>query len=379
MSDYIPYGRQKISDDDVDAVVEALRSDYLTTGPKVKEFERAFAEKVGAENAVAVSSGTAALHAAVYALGIGPGDEVIVPAMTFAATANAVVYQGGTPVFCDVDPETLLIDPADMVRKLTPRTKAVVSVDYAGQPCNYDIIENIVDQEDIALISDSCHSLGAVYFERNVGMLADLSTFSFHAVKNMTTGEGGMIASQDKTLARKMRAFRNHGIGVDHRARSKRGTFFYEMTDLGFNYRITDIQCALGLSQLKKLDGFIRRRQTIASRYDAALAGISNAKPLAVLPDRTHARHLYVIRIEKGRNEVFSKMRAAGIGVNVHYIPVHLHPYYQSKYKTSPGLCPVTEKAYDEILSLPIHPSMTDSDIGRVCRVLADACREARK
>lgn len=383
MSDFLPYGRQSIDEGDVGAVAEVLRSDWLTTGPKVEEFERAFAEFVGAVHAVAVSSGTAALHAAMFAIGIGPGDEVIVPAMTFAATANCVVFQGGTPAFCDVQKDTLLVDPALVEEKITPRTKAVIAVDYAGQPCDYDELRAVAGRHGIALVGDACHALGATYKGRRVGTLAGLSTFSFHPVKHMTTGEGGMVTTDDAELAGRMRRFRNHGIESDHRQRAERGTWYYEMTELGYNYRITDFQCALGLSQLKKLSGWVARRQEIAALYDKAFAEVPAVEPLARRPGRTHAYHLYVVRLDldrlrTDRNAIFKALREAGIGVNVHYVPVHLHPFYRERFGTGPGLCPVAEVAYERILSLPIFPGMSDDDVDRVVAALAEATAGAQ-
>jgi perosamine synthetase len=367
----IPYGRQYIDEDDIAAVTDVLRSDWLTTGPKVDEFEAIFAEEVGAGYAVAVSSGTAALHAAMYALRIGPGDEVIVPPMTFAASANCVVYQGGRPVFADVAPDTLLIDPADVVAKITPRTKAIIAVDYAGQPCNYDELQAISGKHNIPLVADACHSLGGRYRDKPVGSLALLNAFSFHPVKHITTGEGGMITTDDPDLAARMRVFRNHGITTDHRLRQTQGSWFYEMDDLGYNYRITDFQCALGMSQFKKLSAWIGRRREIARHYDEAFHNRRQIKPLLVGNEAFHAYHLYVVRLKfenakLNRDIVFKKLREKGIGVNVHYIPVHLHPFYRNAFGTTPGLCPVAETAYKEIISLPIFPHLPDDDIEKV-------------
>jgi perosamine synthetase len=367
----LPYGRQWLDEDDIAAVVEVLRSDWLTTGPKVAEFEQAFAHFVGTREAVVVSSGTAALHAAMYAIGIGSGDEVIVPAMTFAASANCVVYQGGMPVFADVEPDTLLLDPAQVEAKITSRTKAIIAVDYAGQPCDYDALRPIADRHGLKLVADACHALGGSYKGRPVGSLADLSIFSFHPVKHITTGEGGMITTDDPDLARRMRVFRNHGITSDHRQREQQGSWFYEMVDLGYNYRLTDFQCALGMSQLRKLPGWVARRQEIARRYGAAFAETPAVEPLGVREDVSHAYHLYVIQLaltqlQVTRAEVFKALRAEGIGVNVHYIPVHLHPFYRERFGTGPGLCPVAEGAYEQLISLPIFPAMTDDDVGDV-------------
>lgn len=364
---HIPYGRHWIEQDDIDAVVEVLRSDWLTTGPKVGEFERAFAHFTGAKEAVAISNGTAALHAIMNALGIGPGDEVIVPTMTFAASSNCVVYQGGTPVFVDVQANTLLIDPAAVESKITPRTKAIVAVDYGGQPCDYDALRKIATKHHLALVADACHSVGGSYKNRSVGTLADLSSFSLHPVKHITTGEGGFITTDNPELAVKMRRFRNHGISTDHRQREMQGTWFYEMTDLGYNYRITDFQCALGLQQLKKLPAWIQRRQEIAHRYAAAFAGSDSIRPLNVLPGLSHAYHLYAVRVPATeRARLFNDLRSRGVGVNVHYLPVHLHPYYREKFGTQRGLCPVAESAYEQLLSLPMFPRMTDENVETV-------------
>jgi perosamine synthetase len=366
----LPYGRQWLDEDDIAAVVEVLRSDWLTTGPQVTAFEQAFAELVGVKEAVALSSGTAALHAAMYALRIIPGDAVIVPVMTFAASANCVVFQGGMPVFADVAPDTLLLDPLQVEAKVTPRTKAIIAVDYAGQPCDYDSLQAIADRHGLALVADACHALGGSYKGRLVGSLADVSVFSFHPVKHITSGEGGMATTNDPDLARRMRVFRNHGITSDHRQRAEEGSWFYEMVDLGYNYRLTDFQCVLGLSQLKKLPAWIARRREIAGRYTEGFAGIPELEPPLALPDREPAWHLYVIQLNLkalrvGRAEVFNALRAENIGVNVHYIPVPWHPYYQ-KLGFAKGMWPMAEKAYERILSLPIWPGMTEADIDDV-------------
>jgi len=371
----LPYGRQSVDEADVEAVASVLQSDWLTTGPKVGEFERSFAAFVAAREAVAVSSGTAALHAATYALGIGPGDEVIVPPMTFAATANCVVFQGGTPVFADVEPDTLLLDAREVEAKITPRTKAIIAVDYAGQPCDYDTLRAVADRNSLSLVADACHALGASYKGRPVGSLSDLNTFSFHPVKPITSGEGGMVTTDDPGFARRMRIFRNHGVTSDHHQRAQRGSWFYEMVDLGYNYRLTDFQSALGINQLHKLPDWVMRRQAVARRYDAAFAEVSAVEPLAVRADVSHAYHLYVIRLDltqlrATRAEIFSALRAEGIGVNVHYIPVHLHPYYRERFRHRAGECPVAEDAYGRLISLPMFHGMTDADVADVIRAV---------
>lgn len=366
---FIPYGRQTIDDNDIAAVVDVLRSDWLTTGPAVERFETDICAYTGARHGVAVSNGTAALHAAMFALNIGPGDEVIVPPMTFAASANCILYQGGTPVFADVDAATLLIDPVAVEAAITPRTKAIIAVDYAGQPCDWDALRAIADRHHLALVADGCHALGASFKGRKVGTLADITVFSFHPVKHITTGEGGMAVTNDERLAARMRAFRGHGITTTASQREKSGAWFYEMTELGYNYRITDFQCALGSSQLKKLDAWIDKRNELAQAYEAALAEQNSIRPLKCREDVRHAYHLYVVRTP-GRDALFHHLRANGIGANVHYVPVHLHPYYRNVVGTREGLCPVAEAAYREILTLPLWPGMTEKDISYIIQKL---------
>jgi len=376
----LPYGAQWLDEDDIAAVNEVLRSEWLTTGPKVSEFERAFADFVGAQESVVVSSGTAALHAALHALEIGPGDEVIVPAMTFAATANCILFQRGVPVFVDVDPETLLIDTTDLENKITPRTKAILAVDYAGHPADYDRLVAVSQGHGIKLVADSCHALGATYRGRRLGSLADLTAFSLHPVKHITSGEGGVIATNDPQLARSMRCFRNHGITTDHRQREAQGSWFYEMQSLGYNYRLSDINCALALSQLRKLPAWVVKRQQIAKSYDDAFAHIAEVNPLLVRPRVSHAYHLYVVQFELSklhadRSMIFRSLRAENIGVNVHYIPVHLHPFYRTQLGTGPGLCPVAEAAYERIITLPLFPRMTQDDIKDVIEAVHKVCK----
>ncbi len=367
MSDltYIPYGRQSIDEDDIAAVVAVLKSDWLTTGPNVAEFEAAFQAYTSAVHAVAVNSGTAALHCAMYAAGVQSGDEVIVPTMTFAASANSVLYQGATPIFVDVLPENLLIDPEQVRAAITPKTKAVVAVDYAGHACDYVALRDICDKHNLVLISDACHAVGGAYNGQPIGSIADMSTFSFHPVKHMTTGEGGMITTDNATYAQRMRTFRNHGITTDHRQRAKTGSWFYEMVDLGYNYRITDFQCALGQSQLKKLDHWVSLRQTVAAQYDAFFADFPALQPLGLSADVKHAYHLYVVRAEDkaSRDLYYAELRKQNVGVNLHYIPVHLHPFYKSRPETRPHQYPHAEAAYDQILSLPIFPGMVDQQL----------------
>ena len=380
----LPYGKQWIDEADIAAVVDVLRSDWLTTGPKVEEFETAFAAATDARYAVSFSSGTAALHGAVAVLGLKPGEEAITTPITFCASANCLLYCGARPVFSDIDPDTLLIDPAEIERNITPRTRALVVVDYAGQPAALRQITELAKKHGLAVIEDACHALGAKFHGRRVGSLSTLTAFSFHPVKHITTAEGGMLTTNEPGLAEKLRRFRNHGIGSDHRQREKVGSWFYEMVDLGYNYRLSDVQCALGLSQLRKLDQWLARRRTIAAQYDAAFRELSAIRPLVVLPGVEHAYHLYVIQLDMkqlqtSRAEVFAALRAEGIGVNVHYIPVHLHPYYRENQGTAAGLCPRAEAAYERILSLPMFPLMSDQDVRDVIEAVQKVVAEYSK
>lgn len=357
----IPYGRQTIEEDDIQAVVDVLRSDYLTTGPKIAEFEKMVADYVGAKYAVAISNGTSALHAACFAAGIQPGDEVITTPLTFAASANCVLYCGGTPVFADVDPKTYNIDPEDIRRKITDKTKAIIAVHLAGQPCDMDEIHKIAKEHDLLVIEDGAHALGSVYKGKKVGTLSDMTTFSFHPVKPITTGEGGMIVTDNEQFYQKMMLFRSHGITRDENLMTRNdGPWFYQQLDLGYNYRITDIQCALGCSQMKKLDRFLALRKEIVARYNEAFADCENIVTPYQLPETESGWHLYIVQVKNcDRRKVFEALREHGIAVNVHYIPVYLHPYYQEHgYKDVH--CRNAEEVYSHIISLPLYPTLTE-------------------
>lgn len=365
----LPYGHQYIDEEDIAAVVEVLRSDWITTGPKVREFEEAVAAYVGSRFAVAFSSGTAALHGAAFAAGLGPGDEAITTPMTFCATANCALYMGATPVFADVCADTLNIDPEAVVRKITPQTKAILPVDYAGHPVDLDEILSMADKHGLVVIEDAAHALGAKYKERNVGRISHMTTFSFHPVKHITTGEGGMVTTDDAELDRHLRKFRTHG--VDEEARriqgGAKGQWFYEMTDLGYNYRLSDIGSALGLSQLKRLPDNIARRREIVSWYAEGLSETPGLILPYEKPSVQSAWHLYPLRLEldkfrAGRQEIFQALRAENILVNVHYIPVHLHPYYRNRFGYQGGEFPVAEAAYESLITLPLFHSMTRQD-----------------
>lgn len=355
----IPYGRQSINDEDIKAVVNVLKSDYLTTGPKILEFEKKVAEYTGAKYAVAIANGTAALHAACYAAGIGDQDEVITTPITFAASSNCVLYCGGTPVFADIDPETYNISVEDIERKITAKTKAIIAVHFTGQPCEMDRINEIAKRHKLIVIEDGAHALGAVYKGRRIGTLSDMTTFSFHPVKHITTGEGGMILTDNIELYERLKLFRTHGITRDEKLlRKNDGPWYYEQLDLGFNYRITDIQCALGISQMGRLEKFLAKRKSIVERYNDAFSNNVNIQIPYQKPGCDNAWHLYVIRVKnRRRKEVFEKLRNAGIGVNVHYIPVYQHPYYRTHgYKDI--ICPNAEDYYNECISLPLYPDL---------------------
>ena len=359
----IPYGRQTIEEDDIQAVVDVLRSDYLTTGPKIAEFEKMVADYVGAKYAVAISNGTSALHAACFAAEIKPGDEVITTPLTFAASANCVLYCGGTPVFADVDPRTYNIDPEDIRRKITDKTKAIIAVHLAGQPCDMDEIHKIAKKYHLLVIEDGAHALGSVYKGKKVGTLSDMTTFSFHPVKPITTGEGGMIVTDNEEFYQKMMLFRSHGITRDESLMTRNdGPWFYQQLDLGYNYRITDIQCALGCSQMKKLGRFLARRKEIVARYNEAFADCESIVTPYQLPETESGWHLYIVQVKNcDRRKVFERLREAGIAVNVHYIPVYMHPYYQDHgYKDVH--CKNAEEIYSHIISLPLYPTLTEDE-----------------
>lgn len=373
----IPYGKQTIEQDDIQAVVDVLKSDFLTTGPKIAEFEQTVADYVGAKYAVAISNGTSALHAACFAAGIEPGDEVITTPLTFAASANCVLYCGGTPVFADVDPKTYNIDPEDIQRKITDRTKAIIAVHLAGQPCDMDAIHSIAREHGLIVIEDGAHALGSVYKGKKVGSMSDMTTFSFHPVKPITTGEGGMIVTDNEDFYKKMILFRSHGITRDDSMMTRNdGPWFYQQFNLGYNYRITDIQCALGCSQMKKLDRFLARRKEIVARYNEAFADCDNIITPYQLSDTESGWHLYIVQVKKcDRRQVFENMRENGIGVNVHYIPVYMHPYYQ-EHGYENVHCANAEEIYSHIISLPLYPGLTSEQQDYVIDTLKSLCEE---
>ena len=376
----LPYGRQMLTDDDITAVVKVLRSDWLTTGPKVAEFEEAFAHFVGAAYAVSFSSGTAALHGAVFAAGIGPGDEVITSPLTFCATANCVLYQGATPVFAEVTDDTLNLDPDDVRLRLSKHTKAILPVDYGGHPADLDEFLALADRHGLTVIEDAAHALGARCRGRRVGSISHMTVFSLHPVKHLTTGEGGIVTTDDAAQARRLRMCRNHGIDSDSRQRQATGEWRYEMTALGYNYRLSDIACACGLSQLSRLNVNLGRRREIARQYACRLASLPGLRVPYTRPDAEPAWHLYAVRVDPkvartGRDEIFRALRAEGLGVNVHYIPVHLHPYYRQRFGDRSGRWPIAEQASSELISLPMFHAMSDGDVQDVVAAVSKVMR----
>ncbi|MFC5469746.1 UDP-4-amino-4,6-dideoxy-N-acetyl-beta-L-altrosamine transaminase [Cohnella suwonensis] len=376
----LPYGRQSIDEEDIEAVVQVLRSDFITQGPAIERFERAVADFVGAKYAVAFCNGTAALHGACFAAGIGPGDEVITSPITFLASSNSVLYCGGTPVFADIRPDTYNIDPAEVERRITPKTKAIIAVDFTGQPVENDRLSMLAHDQGLVLIQDAAHSLGAEYSGRKVGALADMTMFSFHPVKHITTGEGGMIVTDSEQYRDRLLLFRNHGMTRDtERMKSNDGPWYYEMQALGYNYRMTDVQAALGASQINKLDRFVERRRAIAEQYNRAFSDLQGVTIPYQHPDARSSWHLYVLRwdervIRGVRDVVFAEMRARNIGVNVHYIPVYRQPYYQSIGYADISL-PEAEAYYRTAMTLPLFPAMTDDDAADVIHAVREVAK----
>ena len=382
----IYYGRQWIDDDDVKAVADTLRSDFITCGPKVDEMERCLAEYTGAKYAVAVSNGTAALHCACIAAGIGPGDEVITTPLTFAASANCALYCGARPVFADINPETYNIDPTSIRERITDKTKAIIAVDFTGQAVEYDEIRKICDDYNLVFIEDAAHSLATTYNGMQVGSFADMTTFSFHPVKTITGGEGGAITTNNDEFYKKLVLAHAHGIVRDEalmEGAPHEGIWYYEQVSLGYNYRMTDFQAALIVSQMKKLDQFAARRKEIVERYDQAFNSIPEIFVQKEIPQSDTCRHLYIINLKLDkltctRREFFDAMSAENVQCQVHYVPVYWFPYYQHLgYKK--GLCPKAEEVYKSIMSIPLYPKMTDQDVEDVIHAIKKVVENYRK
>lgn len=380
---FLPYGRQSIEQDDIDAVVEVLRGDFLTTGPAIGRFEAALASAVDASAAVAVSSGTAALHAACFAAGVGPGDEVVVPAVSFVATANCARYLGAEPVFADVDPDTGLVRDDEVERRMTPKTRAVIPVHLNGAPADVPRLRSLAERAGVTIIEDAAHALGGEQLDgAPVGCAAgsSMAAFSFHPVKPITTGEGGAVTAADPDHLAKLRSFRNHGIvrEAERFRRPSSGPWYYEQQLLGHNLRMTDLEAALGLSQLAKLGRFTRRRRALAALYDAQLAALPAVSPVVRAESRRHcAYHLYAVLVDFAglglrRADVMEWLRERGIGTQVHFIPIPDQPYYRERAAGKADY-PGARRYYERVLSLPLFPAMDESDVGRVVAALRDA------
>jgi perosamine synthetase len=373
----LPYGHQWIEKTEIEEVSKVLMSDWITQGPKIEEFEKEIAKYVGAKYAVAVNSGTAALHAACFAARIEKKDEAITTPVTFVASANCVVYQGGVPLFADIKEDTININPEEIKKKITEKTKALIPVDFTGLPAGLEEILQIADKNNLIVIEDASHAIGATYKGSKVGSISDMTVFSFHPVKHITTGEGGMVTTNNKEYYERMKLFRTHGITKDKdKLLNYDGPWYYEMQELGYNYRLTDFQSALGLKQLKKIDRNIQQRRDIVKKYNDEFINIPELILPNINPNNCNsAWHLYVIQLDldklnTGRREIFEALRAENIGVNVHYIPVHLQPYYKENFNYQTGDFPVAEKYYSRAITLPVFPKMNDNDVSDVVKAV---------
>jgi dTDP-4-amino-4,6-dideoxygalactose transaminase len=379
-ADFLPYALPLIGEEEIAEVVDTLRSGWLTTGPKTRAFEEAVAEFVGAPHAVAVNSNTAGLHISLAAHDIGQGDEVIVPSLTFCATANVVHHLGARPVLVEVR-DDFNIDPEAVAAAVTPRTKAIMPVHYAGQPADLDDLQAIADRHGLIVLEDAAHAIGVAYRGRQIGTISRTATFSFYATKNLTTGEGGMVACADEALAARLRRLALHGMSRDAWKRySATGSWYYEVLEAGFKYNMTDLQASIGLHQLKRLPAFNARRLAIADRYDAAFRTLPLELPIRHA-DRDQNFHLYVIRLRPEalrieRAAFIDRLREHGIGTSVHYVPVHMHPFYAERYGYRPDDLPRTRALYEQMISLPLYPRMTDTDVEDVITAVAAICEE---
>ncbi|RLC64920.1 MAG: UDP-4-amino-4,6-dideoxy-N-acetyl-beta-L-altrosamine transaminase [Chloroflexota bacterium] len=382
---FLPFNQPDIGQAEIDEVVDTLRSGWITTGPKTKEFERRFAEYIGVRHAIAVNSCTGGLHIALAAAGVGPGDEVIVPTMTFCATANVVVHLGATPIVVDVEPDTLNIDPQCLEAAITPRTKAVIPVHLYGHPCDMDRISEIAKVHRLLIIEDAAHAVAAEWRGRRVGTLSPATVFSFYATKNLTTAEGGMITTDDDEYGERMRVWSLHGISRDAWKRySAEGSWYYEVSVPGFKYNLADLQSALGLHQLARLEVMVQRRTELAARYHAGLCDLPEIELPNVRSGIRHAWHLYVIRLrlerlEINRAEFIERLKSEGIGTSVHFIPLHRHPYYRNRFGFQPADFPVADAAYERLISLPLYTRMTERDVDDVVKAVHRVVQRNRR
>jgi dTDP-4-amino-4,6-dideoxygalactose transaminase len=381
---FLPFNQPDIGPAEIAEVVDTLRSGWITTGAKTKEFERRFAEYVGARHAIAVNSCTGGMHVALAAAGVGPGDEVIVPTMTFCATANVVVHLGATPIIVDVEPDTFNINSQGLEATVTPRTKAVIPVHLYGHPCDMDRIKEIAKIHRLLVVEDAAHAVGAEWRGRRVGTLSPATAFSFYATKNLTTAEGGMITTDDDEYAEQMRIWTLHGISRDAWKRySAEGSWYYEVSVPGFKYNLTDLQAALGLHQLARLEAMTLRRTELAARYQAGLRDLPEIELLAIRPGIRHAWHLYVIglrleRLKINRAEFIEHLKAEGIGTSVHFIPLHRQPYYRDRFGFQPSDFPVADAAYERLISLPLYTRMTEQDVDDVVEAVRRVVQRSR-
>jgi UDP-4-amino-4,6-dideoxy-N-acetyl-beta-L-altrosamine transaminase len=383
--EFLPYGHHQIDSDDIKAVIDTLKSDFITQGPKIDEFEKIIAKYCKAHYAVVFSSGTTALHAAAFTAGINEGDEAITTPITFAASANCVLYLNGKIRFADIKKDTYNIDPQHIKKQITSKTKAIIPVDFTGQPCDIDEINDIAQKNKCVVIEDAAHALGAEYKGKKIGGFTDLTVLSFHPVKHITTGEGGMVLTNNEEYYEKLQQFRTHGITKNPKKMKKNeGPWYYEMQMLGYNYRLTDFQCALGISQFNKLDKFIKRRREIVNQYNKAFSDLEEIVTPYEKPDVKSSYHLYIIqlKLEKlkvDRKQIFNALRTENIGVHVHYIPVHLHPFYQENFGYKKGDYPLAENYYERALTIPLFPKMNSDDINDVINAVKKVINNYKK
>lgn len=384
-TNFLPYAQHWIDNKDIKAVSDVLKSDWLTQGPKIDEFEKIIAKYCKAKYAIAFSSGTAALHAASYAAGISKGDEAITTPITFASDGNCILFRGGKVKFADIKKDTYNIDPVKIKKQISSKTKAIIPVDYTGQPCDLDEIKKIAEKHNLTIIEDACHALGAEYKNKKIGGLSDLTVFSFHPAKHITTGEGGMVLTNNKEYFEKLTIFRTHGITKDPKKLMKNeGGWYYEMQDLGYNYRITDFQCALGISQFKKLNKFVKRRREIVTRYNKAFNDLEEVTTPYEKKNVKSSYHLYMIKLNlehltANRKTIFDALRAENIGVHVHYIPLHLQPYYKKQFGYKNKDYPIAENFYNRNLTLPIFPKMSNDDLDDVIEAVIKVIKHYRR